>query len=67
MIRVQLNLDGSLDGNARLVSPRSMPIGRRGVVVQRALTAVRQCANYQLPADDYDEWKDIEVTIGPLK
>jgi hypothetical protein len=28
---------------------------------------VRQCANYQLPADDYDEWKDIEVTIGPLK
>ena len=67
VIRVQLNLDGSLDGNARLVSPRSMPIGRRGVVVQRALTAVRQCANYQLPADDYDEWKDIEVTIGPLK
>ena len=44
-----------------------MPIGRRGVVVQRALTAVRQCANYQLPEDDYDEWKDIEVTIGPLK
>ena len=67
VIRVRLNLDGSLDGNASLVTPRSMPIGRRGVVVQRALTAVRQCANYQLPEDDYDEWKDIEVTIGPLK
>ncbi|MAN45251.1 MAG: hypothetical protein GYB49_11960 [Alphaproteobacteria bacterium] len=67
VIRVKLNLDGSLDGDARLVSPRSIPVGRRGVVVQRALTAVRQCANYQLPADDYDEWKDIEVTVGPLK
>ena len=67
VIRVRLNVDGSLDGNVNLVTPRSMPIGRRGVVVQRALTAVRQCANYQLPEDDYDEWKDIEVTIGPLK
>ena len=67
VIGVKLNIDGSLDGSAKLISPRSRPMGRSGIPVDLALRAVRKCAPYQLPEDDYDEWKDIEVTIGPLK
>ena len=67
VIGVKLNRDGSLDGSARLISPRSRGIGRSGIPVDLALRAVRKCAPYQLPEDDYEDWKDIEVTIGPLK
>ncbi len=66
VISMQLNLDGTLDGSAELVSPRRRPVGRSGIPVDLALRAVRQCAPYKLPEDDYEEWKDIEVTIGPL-
>lgn len=67
VISVQLKIDGTLDGSAKLVSPRRRPVGRSGIPVDLALRAVRQCAPYKLPEDDYEEWKDIEVTIGPLK
>lgn len=65
VIRMTLNRDGSLASSARLVEPRSRPIGRAGIPVDLALRAVRKCAPYQLPEDDYEEWKDIKVTIGP--
>lgn len=64
-MNVQLNRDGSLAGNVDLVSPRSRPVGRSGIAVDVALRAVRKCAPYQLPEDDYDQWKDITVSIGP--
>ncbi|MBK8197782.1 MAG: cell envelope integrity protein TolA [Acidobacteria bacterium] len=63
-IRLSLNADGSLDGNATAVSPRSRPVGRAGLVYDRAFLAVRKCAPYKLPPESYDEWKDIVVTIG---
>jgi outer membrane biosynthesis protein TonB len=66
VVSVQLARDGSLIGNAELVSPRSRPVGRSGFAVDLALRAVRTCAPYKLPEDAYEEWKDIEVTIGPL-
>ncbi|HAE26985.1 MAG TPA: hypothetical protein DCG58_07490, partial [Hyphomonas adhaerens] len=64
-MRVTLNRDGTLKGNVELVSPRSRPIGRSGIAVDVALRAVRKCAPYQLPEDDYDLWKDINVTVSP--
>jgi outer membrane biosynthesis protein TonB len=64
-IRVQLNLDGSLASPAVLVSPRSRPVGRSGMVVDVALRAVRKCAPYKLPPEAYEDWKDILVTIRP--
>ena len=64
-MRVELNRDGSLKGNVELVTPRSRPVGRSGIAVDVALRAVRKCAPYQLPEDDYDQWKDITVSIGP--
>lgn len=64
-IQVYLKRDGSLEGNAELVSPRTRPVGRSGFAVDLALRAVRTCAPYKLPEDAYEEWKDIIVTIGP--
>ena len=66
-MRVSLNRDGTLKGNVELVSPRSRPIGRSGIAVDVALRAVRKCAPYQLPEDDYELWKDINVTISPTQ
>jgi outer membrane biosynthesis protein TonB len=67
MIRMQLATDGSLIGSAELVSPKSRPAGRSGLAVDLALRAVRKCAPYNLPEDAYEQWKDIEVTIGPIQ
>jgi hypothetical protein len=54
-----------LKGNVELVNPRSRPVGRSGIAVDVALRAVRKCQNYQLPADDYDLWQDMNIVIGP--
>jgi outer membrane biosynthesis protein TonB len=64
-VRVTLNPDGSLKSDAQLVSPRSRPVGRSGLAVDVALRAVRKCQPYQLPADDYDLWQDMNIIIGP--
>ncbi|KDA02775.1 cell envelope integrity protein TolA [Hyphomonas oceanitis] len=65
VVRLKLARDGSLSNSADLVLPKSRPIGRAGIPVDLALRAVRKCAPYKLPADDYDQWKEIDVTIGP--
>ncbi len=66
-IQIELNLDGSLASPAKLISPKSRPVGRSGMVVDVALRAVRKCAPYKLPAESYEEWKDIVVTIVPVQ
>ncbi len=64
-VRVNLNRDGTIDGSPELVRPATRPVGRSGIAVDRALRAVRKCAAYRLPPDDYEEWKQIDVAIGP--
>lgn len=65
-VSVQLARDGSLV-SSKLISPSSRPVGRSGIAVDRALLAVRKCGetNYRLPPEDYELWKDINVTLGP--
>lgn len=60
-----LNRDGNID-NLRLVSPGRRPLGNSpmGTAVDRALRAVRKCAPYNLPDDDYATWRDIKVNLG---
>ncbi len=65
VIKMELDRNGDLVSNATLISPRSRPVGRSGLAVDLALRAVRKCAPYKLPEDAYEQWKDIEVTIGP--
>lgn len=66
-ISVELDLDGNIKGSARITDPARRPIGDRymGTAMDRALIAVRKCAPYKLPPDDYDKWNEITVVIGP--
>jgi hypothetical protein len=65
VLDLSLTREGALAGEPDLVSPSSRPGGRAGIPVETALRAVRKCAPYKLPPDDYQYWKDIRVTIGP--
>jgi hypothetical protein len=62
---VNLNRDGTLDGDAELISPRRARIGDRFMqqAIDRALRAARTCAPYQLPEDDYDVWNEITLNF----
>lgn len=68
-LNVQMNLvlkrDGTVD-DLRLVSPGRRPLGNSpmGTAVDRALKAVRKCQPYNLPDDDYAEWREINVNLG---
>lgn len=64
-LSMKLERDGSLSENAKPVSPRSRPVGRSGLAYDLAFRAVSKCAPYNLPEDSYEQWKEIEVTIGP--
>jgi outer membrane biosynthesis protein TonB len=64
-LSMKLERDGSLAENAKPVSPRSRPVGRSGLAYDLAFRAVSKCAPYNLPEDSYEQWKEIEVTIGP--
>jgi outer membrane biosynthesis protein TonB len=64
-LSMTLERDGSLAENAKPVSPRTRPVGRSGLAYDLAFRAVSKCAPYNLPEDSYEQWKEIEVTIGP--
>jgi len=65
-VRVKLNPDGTMDGDAKLVPPRRARIGDRFMqqAIDRALRAARRCAPYQMPEDDYDVWNEITMNFG---
>lgn len=62
---LELNENGSIM-DLSLVEPSRRPIGNSpmGIAVDRALRAVRKCAPYRLPNDEYNEWRDIKVNLG---
>jgi len=69
-VRMELNRDGTIRNDVRLVSPARAPIGDRPmqVAIERALRATRKCAPYRLPEDalaSYEDWKDVTLNIGP--
>ncbi len=69
-LRMALTRDGNLDGDVQLVKPMRAAIGDRamGVAIERAMRAARKCAPYSLPEgaqDNYEEWKDVVLEIGP--
>lgn len=64
-VRVNLNPEGKLIGDAELLNPRRRPIGDRfmGQAIDRALRAARKCQPYTFPGDDYEIWKEITMTF----
>ena len=65
-MKLQLNPNGTI-AELELIEPARRPIGSSpmGTAVDRALRAVRKCAPYKLPQDDYDKWRDGTVNLGP--
>jgi len=64
-LKVKLNKNGTID-DLKVLEPTQFFTGRHpsAVAIQRAKTAVRTCAPYNLPEDDYDLWSDVNVNLG---
>jgi hypothetical protein len=62
-VRMFLNVDGTLARPPQVVSG---PDGRYAQTApESAIRAIQRCAPYNLPADRYDAWKEIQVTFDP--
>jgi len=66
-LKVQLDKNGNIDGRISLIEPAREPLGRSPMrlAVERARWAVQDCAPYSLPKEEYADWKDINVNLGP--
>jgi colicin import membrane protein len=62
-LRFQLHPDGALDGDPAIVEFPATPIG--ATAAKAAIAAVKQCGPFALPADKYDQWKDIQLNLVP--
>lgn len=65
-MKLQLNENGTI-ADLSLVEPRRRPVGSSpmGTAVDRALRAVRKCAPYNLPQEEYENWREGSVNLGP--
>ena len=65
-IRIRMNPDGTLGASPKVEDTRRMgkdPSFR--VMAESALRALRTCAPFKLPYNQYDMWKDIIFTFDP--
>ena len=62
-LRFQLAPDGSLNGDPAVVEFPATAIG--AAAAKAAVAAVKQCGPYRLPADKYEQWKDIQLSLTP--
>ncbi len=62
-----LGQDGKVQGEPRLVSASGGTDAQANTAFQTARRAILRCQStgYQLPADKYNEWKDVEITFDP--
>ncbi len=65
-LSVSLNQNGTV-ADVSLIEPAREPIGNAPMrtAIDRAKRAVRKCAPYNLPDDDYDLWREGTVNLGP--
>lgn len=65
-LSVKLNQNGTV-ADVGLIEPARAPIGNAPMrtAIDRAKRAVRKCAPYNLPDDDYDLWREGTVNLGP--
>lgn len=62
---VELNEQGKITGGPTLVSPAGDPQGVVKQAFEAGRRALLRCGPYKLPADKYEQWKQIEVTFNP--
>ena len=59
--------NGRVDGDVRQVSATGGDAGATEIAFQAARRAILRCQSggYKLPADKYDQWKEVEITFDP--
>lgn len=60
---VDLNRDGSVSGTPRITATANTRLGE--TTARAAQRAVIRCGPYQLAAEKYDEWRQVDVTFDP--
>jgi hypothetical protein len=63
VIRIALAPSGALARDPEMVAAKMSPLGP--ALRDSAVTAVRQCAPYKLPADKYQDWKVLDIDFSP--
>jgi len=62
-----LSQEGRIEGDIRLVGATGGSDEQARAAFQSARRAILRCgaSGYDLPADKYDRWRDVEVTFDP--
>jgi len=63
VIRIALAPSGALASEPEMVAAKMSPLGP--ALRDSAVSAVRQCAPYKLPADKYQDWKVLDIDFSP--
>ena len=67
VVGVSLGPDGTVQGGVRQIDARGGSAEEQRVAFEKARRAVLRCQGegYDLPADKYAQWRDIEMTFNP--
>lgn len=68
-IQIELGPDGNLVREPKLMQPtsRAGADGRLLVAIDNAMRAVRQCAPFDLPADRFNQWRQVNFSFDKRK
>ncbi|MDE2383774.1 MAG: cell envelope integrity protein TolA [Alphaproteobacteria bacterium] len=64
-IHFLLNADGSVNGQPEVQGESDDPVFQ--ATARAAVSAIAECAPFQLPADQYDQWKDNLLDFNPTQ
>ncbi len=68
LLRIAIGRDGSIAGRPGLVSQTGVTAANAAYArafAEAAARAVLRCAPLKLPADQYDQWKQVEINFDP--
>lgn len=67
VVAFNLTEAGRVDGAVRLVSATGGSDGAQSIAFQAARRAILRCQSggYTLPAEKYDQWREVEITFDP--
>jgi hypothetical protein len=67
VVAFSLDQSGRVQGDVRQVSADGGNASAASIAFQAARRAILRCgaAGYSLPADKYDQWRDVEITFDP--
>ncbi len=62
-----LDRDGGVQGDVRQLAVDGGTSGSQSIAFQAARRAILRCgaSGYDLPADKYDQWREVEITFDP--